>query len=357
MATLSLMGDDLTIEHALAAFGKSGASCEPIVVGHMHRTYAVDADGGAYVLQRVNPRFPIGIHQNIRAVTEHLVSKGVATTQLVPTREGALVAELGEAGTWRLLTRMPGISYEVCTSPARAQAAGGLVARFHSALADLDHVFQPLGILWHDTPEHLRELERAVAQHPDHPLHDEIRRLATRILEFASEWRPLSEMPQRIVHTDLKFNNLLFDPASTPSHPEALSLIDLDTVCRLPLYVELGDAWRSWCNRASEDATEADFDLEIFSAAVEGYRVELEIDLDEAERGSLAEAVERISLELAARFAADALNESYFGWDPDRFDSRAEHNRARARGQYSLAEQARATRSEQAAALGVEARD
>jgi uncharacterized lipoprotein YddW (UPF0748 family) len=39
----------------------------------------------------------------------------------------------------------------------------------------------------------------------------------------------------------------------------------------------------------------------------------------------------------AARFAADVVNQSYFGWDAQRFSSRAEHNWVRALGQLSLA--------------------
>ena len=45
-----------------------------------------------------------------------------------------------------------------------------------------------------------------------------------------------------------------------------------------------------------------------------------------------------ITVELAARFAADALAESYFGWDSERFGSAGEHNHVRARSQLGLAE-------------------
>ena len=45
-----------------------------------------------------------------------------------------------------------------------------------------------------------------------------------------------------------------------------------------------------------------------------------------------------ITLELAARFAADALREDYFGWDAARFGSASEHNEVRAAGQLRLAE-------------------
>jgi hypothetical protein len=41
----------------------------------------------------------------------------------------------------------------------------------------------------------------------------------------------------------------------------------------------------------------------------------------------------------------DALNESYFGWSPDKFASRSEHNLARARSQLSLAASVAAQRS------------
>ncbi len=50
-----------------------------------------------------------------------------------------------------------------------------------------------------------------------------------------------------------------------------------------------------------------------------------------------ASTVEAIRLiELGARFCADALNESYFGWNPARFASRSEHNQVRAAGQLAL---------------------
>jgi hypothetical protein len=53
-----------------------------------------------------------------------------------------------------------------------------------------------------------------------------------------------------------------------------------------------------------------------------------------------------MSLLLAARFAADALDESYFAWDPQRFASRGEHNRVRAAGQLSFYRQAEDARPE-----------
>ena len=47
--------------------------------------------------------------------------------------------------------------------------------------------------------------------------------------------------------------------------------------------------------------------------------------------------VETITLELAARFCADALEESYFGWNKEVFSSASAHNLHRAKIQLGLA--------------------
>ena len=52
-----------------------------------------------FVLQRVNPIFPITIHDNIEAVTAHLESHGVFTPRLIRTRESTLCLDLGPAGS------------------------------------------------------------------------------------------------------------------------------------------------------------------------------------------------------------------------------------------------------------------
>ncbi|MCS5637113.1 MAG: hypothetical protein NZ990_11390, partial [Myxococcota bacterium] len=66
------------------------------------------------------------------------------------------------------------------------------------------------------------------------------------------------------------------------------------------------------------------------------------------ELGSLVHALERISVELCARFATDALEERHWSWDAELFSSAAEHNLYRARRQLGLHHQARETRDERA---------
>jgi len=92
-------------------------------------------------------------------------------------------------------------------------------------------------------------------------------------------------------------------------------------------------------------------DLDIMGASLDGYLQGLGRALTGDERGALLLGVEWVSLELAARFAADALAESYFGWDAARFAGRGEHNLVRARGQWSLHQALVAARDARAAML------
>ena len=143
-------------------------------------------------------------------------------------------------------------------------------------------------------------------------------------------WKGLLDETQRICHGDLKISNLHFN-----EEDEVCALLDLDTVAKMGLSVEMGDAWRSWCNRGGEDQSESQLDVAIFEASLRGYCRSRRLTPREGE--GLEWGPERIALELAARFLIDALEESYFGWDSSRFESRGDHNLLRGQGQLALA--------------------
>ena len=351
----------------------AGAKVEPLGHGLINDTFEITegaAPGRRLVLQRVNPIFPPAIHQNIRAVTARLQAAGMTTPVLIPTRDGAPCLELPPAGAsaalpdggtsgpgtvWRLMTFVAGVSFEVVSRAAQAHAAGALIARFHRALEGLDHTFVGLRSGVHDTRRHLEALAHAVTGGASkaHRLHAQVGPLAAEIAACAGALPSLPSVAPRICHGDLKFNNVLFAGAGTADRDRALCLIDLDTVGPQPLAFELGDAWRSWCNARGEDEVEAQLDLAIFESSLDGYAAARGPGLGEDERRALLLGPDWISLELAARFAADALNESYFGWNPARFTGRGEHNLVRARGQLSLHRAFVETRPQRARLLGM----
>jgi Ser/Thr protein kinase RdoA (MazF antagonist) len=343
--------DDQALPLALARFpGLAAAAVRPLDGGLINRTFLVEPSSGGprYVLQRVNPIFDPVIHHNIRAVTARLAAAGLCTPTLVDTIDGASWADLGAGGVWRLLTFVPGHSYPTVGSPAQARQAGALVARFHRALEGLDHRFEGLRGGVHDTARHLTVLAEAVGERSGHRLWPQVFRLADGIEAAAAVLAPLPGLPSIIAHGDLKFSNLVF-----AEDGGARALVDLDTVGPLALAYELGDAWRSWCNPLGEEREDARFDLEVFGASLAGYTAALGRPLGDEERRALLGGVEWVSLELAARFAADALREQYFGWDPRRFAGRGEHNLARARSQMALHHRVMACRADRQRALGL----
>ena len=330
------------------------ATVAPLGSGLINQTFLLTARGQRSVLQRLAPIFSPVINDNIAAVTDALAAAGLTTPRLLPTRDGRFWLDLGgEEGVWRLQTFVPGASFDKVRSPAQAHAAGVLVARFHRASDGLGHAFLGLREGVHDTTKHLARLRQALSVHAHHRLLARVGPLAEAILDRAQALDSLPDLAPRPCHGDLKLNNILFAGETPPASEQAVCLIDLDTVGPMSLAYELGDAWRSWCNVSGEDDTAARIDMEVFRASFAGYASGIGRALTAPERRALLGGVEWISLELASRFAADALFENYFGWDAKRFPSRGEHNLLRARGQLALHEAFLATRTERAEILGL----
>lgn len=330
------------------------ASIEPHGSGLINQTFLVRTNDERFVLQRMSDIFAPTINENIAVVTQALSSAGMTTPRLVPTREGRLWLNLGaQEGVWRLQTYVPGKTFDKVQTAAQARSASELIARFHHAVDDLRHTFVGLREGVHDTAAHLRRLRESLTCHTKHRLVTEVGHLSARIFRVADRLDPLPALQARICHGDLKLNNILFQDDASPAAERAVCLIDLDTVGPMSLAYEIGDAWRSWCNRSGEDASEARVDLEVMRASFEGYAGAIGRELTDLEKRGLLAGVEWISLELASRFAADALNESYFGWNPTLYPSRGDHNLVRARGQLALHDAFVATRTERAAILGL----
>lgn len=297
----------------------------------------MDYETTRFVLQRVNPIFGTEIHSDILAVTQRLLQRGVATPCLVFTDSARPFLESEENGVWRLLTWAPGKTFVRTERPELAQSAGALLARFHGALAGFDYTFKNRRTGSHDTEKHVQGLIEALDAHQQHSAAPEVDRLMSPVLRRLNDLPRFSDFPRRPVHGDPKISNLLFD-ASDRAH----CMIDLDTLQRMPTVLELADALRSWCNLGREDEEAPGFDVPRFEAAITGYLSNAEQEFlrrDEVE--AIPVATELVCLELATRFAADALNERYFAWDASKFSSRTVHNLARARNQIMLADSVR----------------
>jgi Ser/Thr protein kinase RdoA (MazF antagonist) len=317
---------------ALVHYGLGEARLSVLGGGLINVSLRVDAtDGRRWVLQQLHPVFDPAVNLNLDRVTRELARTGMPTPLLLRTLAGEPWVTL-DGRHWRLLSFVDGRSVDAIAEPALAREAGRLLARFHRALATwgepLPHQRPPV----HEPARHFAALREARARHPEHVHAAAVGELAAEIDALFAGLPALPSLPLRLVHGDPKISNLLFDAAGS-----GLCLVDLDTIARAPLCFELGDAFRSWCNPGPEDAAAPAFSASLFLAALEGYAGVAHDFLTPAEGASVVPATAAVYLELAARFAADALDEHYFGWAPARYASRGEHNLARASNQLAAA--------------------
>ena len=319
-------------EDILSRWGLEDADLSPIKVGLINETWRVTRPNSVrFALQRLNRIFDPAVHEDIFAITTHLDRRGLITPNLVPANDGDLWV-MHDDHAWRLLTWVDGEVFGRAADPKLVREAGALLGRFHAALSDLDHDFRARRLGVHDTAKHLRKLETALREERHRPQYDKVAPVGEAILEEATRLPPLPKTPPRIVHGDPKIANMIFTPQGL-----GRCMIDLDTLARMELPLEMGDALRSWCNPGGEDEGESRFDIGLFTAALEGYASSAGDWLTDDERNSLFVGARTISVELASRFAADALLDCYFGWDEKRFPSRYAHNLVRANSQLELA--------------------
>jgi Ser/Thr protein kinase RdoA (MazF antagonist) len=315
------------------------------IPSNINATYLVRRGSAAerLVLQRLHPVFGAEVHIDIEAVTTHLAAKGIETPRLVRTQNGELWildSSSPEPRVWRALSYVEGITLHHTRDAATLESAAALLGTFQRSLADLEHVFVHRRAP-HDTRRHLSNLQAALGS-PRAAGDGEAQQLGTAISRQAEGIRiDFESLPKRIIHGDPKLSNVLFR-RDAPSR--ARCMIDLDTVGRDYVAYELGDALRSWCNPAGEDVAAPMLEIESFAAVMRGYARTCPEAVTAAELLSAVDGFETVSLELASRFAADAIHDSYFGWDATRFRSRREHNLLRARGQLALSRAVRAER-------------
>lgn len=323
-------------------------SISPYGNGTINETYLVITKNGkvnerSYILQKLHPffRVPLLLLYDLEAVTDRLHHKGIITPKLIKTRHGdpgyfqAINGIAPDCGSdcWRMLTFIPGKTVDRVADPEMVRNAAQLLGRFHAALADFD--YQPVHILpdFHNFSVKISKMLQIVQAGQGTSKYDALRWLSDEIHHAYNRMTKMDQLlPDRIIHGDLKISNVRFDREGK----QAIALIDLDTLARHKIVIDLGDAIRSWCNPAEEDdERHTNFDLKLFTSFIVGYFETAEF-LTQEEANAIIEGTELIILELAARFIADAFNESYFRLNTKRYPSLYEQNRAKTRAQMKL---------------------
>ena len=309
------------------------AQYKALTAGLINQTYEVD---NCWIIQHVNPIFGRQVNEDIAVLTQILSEHQVPVPHMVQAKNGDYCID-GEdygipAGPWRIMTKLPGKTCHFVESMEQIQSLAVMIARFHGALNQVNYAFKHTRPGVHDFQRHYKALEKAVETHKTHRLYAKVMDLYERIqhdMKFVHDDKIMSCEDLRIIHGDPKISNFLFDDGAI------VGVVDLDTMAKSRVAFDLGDAIRSWCNPRPEDV-EPSFDREYAREAM-GLYLENAGFLSKAERASLPDAAPFITLELAMRFARDALCEDYFGFNPD--IGHGEHSLMRAQSMTALCEQ------------------
>ncbi len=308
--------------------------------GHINKTFLVQTTEERYIFQYVNHAvFPDidGLMNNIRLVTEHLLSKGQKTLEIIPSKDGKLFVQDGE-DYFRGYKFIPN-----CVCPEKLdsldmvrEAARGFGA-FHQGLADID-VKDIVDVIphFHDTKRRFQAFKEAVETNAKGRLRNarkDVEFLYSREKDYGMLVDALDngEIHLSITHNDPKINNVAFDR----NNGKFICVLDLDTVMKGTFLYDVGDGLRSLFtgdNEDSLDPSKLKVDLPLYEAYIDGYISMMKDVISEKEIELLPYSILIIAEELAMRFLGDYLNgDVYFSVAYPR------HNLVRARTQIALA--------------------
>ena len=319
---------DLILREVFQEFQTEGIFIKgyPFGSGHIHDTFLVETGGtDNYVLQRLNSRVFKKIpemQENIERVTLHIRRKLQSVKGSDIRREclNFIYATNGKTWIkdrsgdyWRLSVFIPDHrTYETVDSPEKAFEGGKAIGRFQEMLADLGG--QPLHETipyFHHAGKRLETFNNKINEDPFsrvRSVKNEIEFLLERaekmqiIVRLGNEGR----IPQRIIHYDTKFNNILFD-----EHDKALCLIDLDTVMPGYIHYDFGDAIRTGASISAEDEPDllkVGMNINLFRSYAEGYLKEIRATLNNTEIDYLAFSPMLITYIQAVRFLTDYID-------------------------------------------------
>lgn len=323
-------------------------------VGNIHRTFRITLQSHAgneeFLLQRLNKEVFFDIPllmRNLQRISLHckqwLQAKRFdylkEVLEFVPAKSGQSYVRYADGNFYRLTKFIRNsVSYSRPLDDAQAFSAARSLADFERCLADLrpDEIQESIKG-FHDFSGRLEQLQQVVQEDP-------LKRVgaAKLLVDFALSHRTYllqissavmrNQATLRIVHGDLKFNNLLFD--SNAAIP--LCVVDLDTCMPGTLAYDFGDFVRSCLVETAEDEIAKglkEIDLRRFSALAAGFLEPLADLLLESEVRLMAETPALLALTLGIRFLTDFLiGDKYF------MIKDAQHNLRRAQAQFALFE-------------------
>lgn len=321
--------------------------------GHIHDSYAVtfnqENKTTRFLLQRINQHVfkkPLSIMENIDRITSHFrqnldqagtPDQSRKALTLVPTRQKQSWFVDENKEVYRMYEMIEDVnSFDLVESTKHAYQGARAFGDFFKQLTDLPgprlHETIPY---FHHTPKRVEALEEAIRKDPAGRVEKAGEEIQFALDRAALAWVLLSlheegRIPERVVHNDTKFNNVLLDKTSG----EALCVVDLDTVMPGLMGYDFGDLVRTSTSPTEEDEPDVarvEMRLPFFEALVRGYLDTAGDVLTPDEIRTMAVSGRLLTYTIGIRFLTDHLmGDTYFKVH------REGHNLDRARAQFAL---------------------
>ncbi len=281
--------------------------------GIVNSSHIVKTQKGTFVFQRLSEIFDERTIQDYQDVQSYLRTSGLHVPVLLQSIYGKPFYR--NSNLWRVFEYIPNDGFPKPT-PDTTFELGRTLGKFHRIMNASN--FKPRFSLdgFHDTKRKISELEVAYNDKKYKEKHEklegEYQFIASRI---ENHYLP-ENLEKTIIHGDPNFENFLIKDG------KIISILDLDTLMEASPLIDLGDALRAWCK------VDNTFNPQLYHSAVEGYNSENPLPYD---KSLIKKSVGLITLELAARFLTDFFHESYFAWDPSKYESSSDHNLDRTR--------------------------
>lgn len=299
-------------------FGFTDPVITPIQNGLVNKTFLVEDGTEKTILQRLNPSFDRGLLADSNKVAAYLAKEGWEAPVALETVDGKQEYEDAAGGIWRNLHFIE----SQAPTPAMLgthklmHRVGDMLGRWHDSIRQLDYEPEHTIPHFHDTPHFAGKLEQYRFARKFDPV---IADLAGKLLATYQDLPPLPAMGEQLIHGDPQLSNILFRDS------QPITYIDLDTVMRGSVLLDVGDLLRS--------VAEADLlagrplDVSKLASIADGYRSRAfpELDLGSFRRIAML-ATKTIATELAMRFVIDIADGNYFSWDTTKFRNQRDNH-------------------------------
>jgi hypothetical protein len=312
----------------------------PLGKGLINDTYLIDPldsnSDDRFVLQRINKNVfkePEKVMHNLITINNHLNNKGAGFQELIKSEQGKLYFVDSTEDYWRVTKYLENTKtlYKANNSNIAYEAAK-TYGKFLRDIHDLS-----VNEIYETIPK-FHNYSNRIAQFEDSIQFNAFERSKKSLKEIEITYQKLNyiytfyalKLPIRVIHSDTKIDNILFDSRSLGGR----LVIDLDIAMPGSILFDYGDMIRSFTNTLKEDDPDLksiNVKLDIFEYVTKGFIESTKLFMQKKESEHMLLGAKLVILIQAIRNLMDYLNgDIYYKIDYE------DHNLHRAQNQLTL---------------------